>query len=142
MMTLLSTVLIAPIRWYQRWISPALPPTCRFYPSCSAYAVRALEIHGPVLGLYLAIRRLLRCHPWTPGGIDQVPPKGKWSSTPTPYDPDEDQTDSNQTQRNRTISGAPSSETVTRSQPEKASATSLVGELRNTACAHPLTQGA
>ena len=142
MMTLLSTVLIAPIRWYQRWISPALPPTCRFYPSCSAYAVRALEIHGPVLGLYLAIRRLLRCHPWTPGGIDQVPPKGKWSSTPTPYDPDEDQTDSNQTQRNRTISGAPSSETVTRSQPEKASATSLGRELRNTACAHPLTQGA
>lgn len=142
MMTLLSTVLIAPIRWYQRWISPALPPTCRFYPSCSAYAVRALEIHGPVLGLYLAIRRLLRCHPWTPGGIDQVPPKGKWSSTPTPYDPDEDQTDSNQTQRNRTISDATSSETVTRSQPEKASATSLVRELRNTACAHPLTQGA
>ncbi len=142
MMTLLSTVLIAPIRWYQRWISPALPPTCRFYPSCSAYAVRALEIHGPVLGLYLAIRRLLRCHPWTPGGIDQVPPKGKWSSTPTPYDPDEDQTDSNQTQRNRTISDATSSETVTRSQPEKASATSLGRELRNTACAHPLTQGA
>ena len=142
MMTLLSTVLIAPIRWYQRWISPALPPTCRFYPSCSAYAVRALEIHGPVLGLYLAIRRLLRCHPWTPGGIDQVPPKGKWSSTPTPYDPDEDQTDSNQTQRNRTISDATSSETVTRSQPEKASATSLGRELRNTSCAHPLTQGA
>ena len=142
MMTLLSTVLIAPIRWYQRWISPALPPTCRFYPSCSAYAVRALEIHGPVLGLYLAIRRLLRCHPWTPGGIDQVPPKGKWSSTPTPYDPDEDQTDSNQTQRSRTISDATSSETVTRSQPEKASATSLGRELRNTACAHPLTQGA
>ena len=142
MMTLLSTVLIAPIRWYQRWISPALPPTCRFYPSCSAYAVRALETHGPVIGLYLAIRRLLRCHPWTPGGIDQVPPKGKWSSTPTPYDPDEDQTDSNQTQRNRTISDATSSETVTRSQPEKASATSLGRELRNTSCAHPLTQGA
>ena len=142
MMTLLSTVLIAPIRWYQRWISPALPPTCRFYPSCSAYAVRALEIHGPALGLYLAIRRLLRCHPWTPGGIDQVPPKGKWSSTPTPYDPDEDQIDSNQTQRNRTIGDAPSTETVTRPQPEKAGATSLVSELRNTACAHPLTQGA
>jgi len=142
MMTLLSTVLIAPIRWYQRWISPAFPPTCRFYPSCSAYAIRALEIHGPVIGLYLAIRRLLRCHPWTPGGIDQVPPKGKWSSTPTPYDPDEDQIDSNQTQRNRTISDEPSSETVTRPQAEKASATSLGRELRNTACAHPLTQGA
>lgn len=137
MMTLLSKVLIAPIRWYQRWISPALPPTCRFYPSCSAYAVRALELHGPVIGLYLAIRRLLRCHPWTPGGIDQVPPKGQWSSTPTPYDPDEDENRSN-----RTISDATSSETVTRSQAEKASATSLAGELRNTACAHPLTQGA
>jgi putative membrane protein insertion efficiency factor len=137
MMTLLSKVLIAPIRWYQRWISPAFPPTCRFYPSCSAYAVRALEIHGPVIGLYLAIRRLVRCHPWTPGGIDQVPPKGQWSSTPTPYDPDEDPNSSN-----RTISDATSSETVTRSQPEKASATSLVRELRSTACAHPLTQGA
>jgi putative membrane protein insertion efficiency factor len=137
MMTLLSKVLIAPIRWYQRWISPAFPPTCRFYPSCSAYAVRALEIHGPVIGLYLAIRRLVRCHPWTPGGIDQVPPKGQWSSTPTPYDPDEDPNSSN-----RTISDATSSETVTRSQPEKASATSLGRELRSTACAHPLTQGA
>jgi len=142
MMTLLSKVLIAPIRLYQRWISPAFPPTCRFYPSCSAYAVRALEIHGPVVGLYLAIRRLLRCHPWTPGGIDQVPPKGKWSSTPTPYDPDEDQIDSNHTQRNRTISDEPSSETVTRPQAEKSSATSLASELRSTACAHPLTQGA
>jgi len=84
----------------------------------------------------------LRCHPWTPGGIDQVPPKGKWSSTPTPYDPDEDQIDSNHTQRNRTISDEPSSETVTRPQAEKSSATSLASELRSTACAHPLTQGA
>ena len=137
MMTLLSKVLIAPIRLYQRWISPAFPPTCRFYPSCSAYAVRALEIHGPVIGLYLAIRRLLRCHPWTPGGIDQVPPKGKWSSTPTPYDPDEDQN-----QSNRTISDTTSFETVTRSHHQKSSATSLGRELRITACAHPLTQGA
>ena len=137
MMTLLSKVLIAPIRWYQRWISPAFAPTCRFYPSCSAYAVRALETHGPVIGLYLAIRRLLRCHPWTPGGIDQVPPKGQWSSTPTPYDPDEDPTSSK-----RIISDATSIETVTRSHHEKASATSLARELRNTACAHPLTQGA
>ena len=137
MMTLLSKVLIAPIRLYQRWISPAFPPTCRFYPSCSAYAVRALEIHGPFIGLYLAIRRLLRCHPWTPGGIDQVPPKGKWSSTPTPYDPEEDQNLSN-----RTSSEATSIETVTRSQHEKSSATSLGRELRSTACAHPLTQGA
>lgn len=137
MMTLLSKVLIAPIRLYQRWISPAFPPTCRFYPSCSAYAVRALEIHGPVIGLYLAIRRLLRCHPWTPGGIDQVPPKGKWSSTPTPYDPDEDQN-----QSNRTISDTTSFETVTRSHHQKSSATSLGRELRSTACAHPLTQGA
>ena len=137
MMTLLSKVLIAPIRLYQRWISPAFPPTCRFYPSCSAYAVRALEIHGPFIGLYLAIRRLLRCHPWTPGGIDQVPPKGKWSSTPTPYDPEEDQNLSN-----RTSSEATSIETVTRSQHEMSSATSLASELRNTACAHPLTQGA
>ena len=136
MMTLLSKVLIAPIRLYQRWISPAFPPSCRFYPSCSAYAVRALEIHGPIIGMYLAIRRLLRCHPWTPGGIDQVPPKGKWSSTPTPYDPDEDAN-----QSNRTISDTASIEMATRSHHLESNATSL-GQLRSTACAHPLTQGA
>lgn len=66
-------VLIAPIRFYQRWISPAWPATCRFYPSCSSYAVEALQSRGPVVGLALAVRRLVKCAPWHPGGHDPVP---------------------------------------------------------------------
>ena len=65
---------IALVRGYQRWISPALPPTCRFYPSCSAYAVEALQVHGLFRGAALAAWRLLRCAPWHPGGVDEVPP--------------------------------------------------------------------
>lgn len=70
-----SRVLIAPIRFYQRFISPALPPTCRYYPSCSAYAVGALQQHGAARGLWLAVRRIGRCHPWHAGGYDPVPPR-------------------------------------------------------------------
>jgi putative membrane protein insertion efficiency factor len=66
--------LIWVIRAYQLVISPMRPPTCRYYPSCSAYAVTALERHGLARGTWLAVRRLLRCHPWTPGGVDHVPP--------------------------------------------------------------------
>jgi uncharacterized protein len=85
----LGLLLITPIRLYQRFISPMRPPTCRFYPSCSAYAVKAITIHGPFVGSYLAIRRLLRCHPWTPGGVDEVPPQGRWREIRPPYDPTE-----------------------------------------------------
>ena len=67
-------LLVLPIRAYQLLVSPLLGPRCRFYPSCSAYAVEALQVHGPVRGLWLAGRRLLRCHPWNPGGLDPVPP--------------------------------------------------------------------
>ncbi|MEO5832951.1 MAG: membrane protein insertion efficiency factor YidD [Nakamurella sp.] len=70
-----ARVLIAPIRFYQRFISPALPPTCRYYPSCSAYAVGALQQHGALRGLWLAVRRIGRCHPWHAGGYDPVPPR-------------------------------------------------------------------
>ena len=73
--------LVAVLRGYQRWISPALPPSCRFYPSCSAYAVEALQVHGLLRGVALASWRLLRCAPWHPGGVDPVPP-GRPSSTP------------------------------------------------------------
>lgn len=59
---------------YRRVISPLTPPTCRFYPSCSQYAVIAVQRHGAVRGTWLAARRLLRCHPWNPGGVDDVPP--------------------------------------------------------------------
>ena len=71
---LLVWPLVTGIRLYQRWISPMRPPTCRYYPSCSAYAVTALERHGPIRGTWLALRRLSRCHPWSPGGVDHVPP--------------------------------------------------------------------
>lgn len=63
------------VRVYQYLISPVLGPHCRFYPSCSHYAVEAIECHGLVRGLLLAVRRLSRCHPWHPGGVDPVPPK-------------------------------------------------------------------
>jgi conserved hypothetical protein YidD len=66
-------LLVLPIRGYQRFISPALPPSCRFTPSCSAYAVEAITRHGALRGSWLAARRLVRCHPFHPGGVDPVP---------------------------------------------------------------------
>ncbi|MBB6121727.1 membrane protein insertion efficiency factor YidD [Nocardiopsis algeriensis] len=72
--TVFARALILPIRGYQRFISPLLPPVCRFYPSCSAYAVEALRVHGALYGLWLGIRRIARCHPFTRGGLDPVPP--------------------------------------------------------------------
>ena len=65
--------LIAPIRGYQRLISPLLPPRCRFVPSCSSYAIEALERHGAAQGGWLAVKRICRCHPLNPGGYDPVP---------------------------------------------------------------------
>lgn len=65
--------LTAALRLYQVTISPLLGPTCRFYPSCSAYAVEAVKHHGAMKGMALALLRLLRCHPWHPGGVDPVP---------------------------------------------------------------------
>jgi putative membrane protein insertion efficiency factor len=61
------------IRGYQRFVSPALPPSCRFYPSCSQYALEAVTRHGALKGGWLAARRLARCHPFHPGGFDPVP---------------------------------------------------------------------
>jgi hypothetical protein len=61
------------VRAYQLIRLPCTPQSCRFYPSCSAYAVTALERYGPLKGTWLAVRRLLRCHPWNPGGVDHVP---------------------------------------------------------------------
>jgi putative membrane protein insertion efficiency factor len=69
----LVMVLLVPIRLYRALLSPLLPPLCRFHPSCSAYAMQALEQHGPLRGLWLAVRRLSRCHPFHPGGLDPVP---------------------------------------------------------------------
>ena len=71
--TLPRTVLILFVRGYQVSISPLLPPSCRYFPSCSAYAAEALERHGALKGSWLAARRILRCHPFTAGGYDPVP---------------------------------------------------------------------
>jgi hypothetical protein len=68
------------IRVYRYTISPLLGPTCRFYPSCSCYAEQAIELHGAARGSYLAARRILRCHPWHPGGYDPVPPNTSLNS--------------------------------------------------------------
>jgi uncharacterized protein len=67
------TVLVYLVKGYQVSLSPLLPPSCRYYPSCSAYAVEALERHGALRGSWLALRRILRCHPFRPGGFDPVP---------------------------------------------------------------------
>ena len=68
----LACILATLIRGY-RLVSGLLPPRCRFYPSCSAYGLEAIETHGAIRGSWLAVRRITRCHPWNPGGIDRVP---------------------------------------------------------------------
>ena len=80
---MLAQPIIWLIRGYQLLISPLTPPSCRYYPSCSAYAVTALRRFGVLRGSWLAIRRISRCHPWAPGGVDHVPERHTTSiSTP------------------------------------------------------------
>lgn len=74
----LAYILIAPIKIYQWTISPMLGDVCRYYPSCSKYAVGALKVHGPVKGLLLTAYRLVRCTPLSKGGVDPVPDRGEW----------------------------------------------------------------
>ena len=69
------SIFVAPIRAYRRFLSPVLPHRCRFYPSCSEYAIEAVETHGVFRGGWLAVRRLLKCQPLHPGGYDPVPKK-------------------------------------------------------------------
>ncbi|PGL66885.1 membrane protein insertion efficiency factor YidD [Bacillus sp. AFS055030] len=73
----MNKILIGIIRFYQKWISPATPPTCRFYPTCSSYGLEAIQTHGALKGTYLTTKRILKCHPLHPGGYDPVPDKIK-----------------------------------------------------------------
>jgi uncharacterized protein len=73
MKSLLARPLIWLVRAYQLVISPFVPPSCRFYPTCSHYAIEALQKHGVLKGGWLAVHRIVRCHPWHPGGHDPVP---------------------------------------------------------------------
>ncbi len=70
---LLDRLMIGAIRFYQLAISPALPPSCRFYPTCSEYTLQAIAKYGALKGLWLGVRRIARCHPFHPGGYDPVP---------------------------------------------------------------------
>lgn len=79
---MLNKFLMAGVRFYRRFISPLKPPTCRFYPTCSGYALEALKCHGACWGLYLSVKRILKCHPLHPGGLDYVPtekPRVRWN---------------------------------------------------------------
>lgn len=75
---ILARLLLLPIRIYQRVISPLKPPTCRFHPSCSHYAVEALQTHGAIKGSILSTWRILRCQPFSEEGPDPVPPLNDW----------------------------------------------------------------
>jgi uncharacterized protein len=77
----MRSLFVALIRLYQIAISPLLPKACRFYPSCSDYALAAIAQHGAGRGAWLALARLARCHPWHPGGVDMVPPPRSRSCT-------------------------------------------------------------
>nr|WP_321273100.1 membrane protein insertion efficiency factor YidD [Alcaligenes faecalis] len=80
MKAFLVSVLVLLVRGYQLFISPLLGPRCRFYPTCSQYAIQALRTHGLFKGTWLAARRIVRCHPWHPGGHDPVPALGDQDS--------------------------------------------------------------
>lgn len=71
-----TLILIVPVKIYQWLISPMLPGSCRYVPTCSQYAIEALRVHGPIKGLLLGTKRIFSCHPWGGHGYDPVPPKG------------------------------------------------------------------
>ncbi|CAB4694082.1 MAG: membrane protein insertion efficiency factor YidD [Actinobacteria bacterium] len=80
MNALVRTLAIAPLRFYQKFISPGLAPRCKYYPSCSSYAITAISTHG-LRGVGMALWRLLRCNPWSSGGVDYVSSTKEQEST-------------------------------------------------------------
>ena len=80
----MKAVVLAPLRFYRRFVSPALPPRCRYHPSCSAYAVQAIERYGILRGLVLATWRVLRCNPFSHGGYDPPEAQKLFRARPTP----------------------------------------------------------
>lgn len=92
MIPAISAVLLVPrnaavlvLRGYRAVISPLYGDVCRYYPSCSAYALQAIQEHGVIVGGFLGVRRILRCHPWAAGGVDDVPLKRKRRYRVTPF---------------------------------------------------------
>lgn len=84
----LVSAMTVPLRAYQKYISPGLPRRCRYYPTCSSYFIEALKVHGALKGGALGVWRVLRCNPWSRGGVDHVPEPGRWK--PDPWEPPED----------------------------------------------------
>ncbi|XCB29150.1 membrane protein insertion efficiency factor YidD [Arcanobacterium hippocoleae] len=84
-MSFLTHPLISVIQLYQRVISPGLPRRCRYEPTCSAYGIKSLQIHGFFKGILLILWRITRCNPWSKGGVDRVPARGQWPKKPLGY---------------------------------------------------------
>ncbi|MGM0552354.1 MAG: membrane protein insertion efficiency factor YidD [Pseudomonadota bacterium] len=83
-MTVIRKLALLPVRAYQYGLSPFMVPHCRHFPSCSEYTVEAVETHGVLRGFWFSLRRILRCHPWSPGGYDPVPePRESVPRSPT-----------------------------------------------------------
>ena len=83
-MTYFARIVAAPVRAYRALLSPLLRPSCRFYPTCSDYTLQALQQHGALKGLWLAIGRISRCHPWGGSGLDPVPGTPDWDRVNSP----------------------------------------------------------
>lgn len=88
---MLSRVLIGAVRFYQKTISSAFPPSCRYYPSCSAYMIQAIQKHGSIKGILMGSARILRCHPGVEGGVDLVPDTFSLKRNQTPLSDEEKQ---------------------------------------------------
>ncbi|HWJ83702.1 MAG TPA: membrane protein insertion efficiency factor YidD [Nocardioides sp.] len=86
---MVRTILVGLIRAWRFAISPLYGEVCRYYPSCSAYALEAVQRHGAIKGSWLAVRRIGRCHPWAPGGVDHVPPLRTATAGEAPSKPED-----------------------------------------------------